>query len=99
MPLFDDDPTTPQLPAGVPCRYLLSAGDATDLWEAANASAKDAGDPGVVLRQLEVDGVTIDIDPETNRAMVAAVVGGALREFADRQYDATGTILGTWREA
>lgn len=112
MPDFDeldDSPTAgapaqtptppPTLPPGTRCVYLRSAGDDIALFEAANASAKDAREPAVVRTQLAVDGVATQIDPDTRRATIVAAVGDALVTYPDRQHDPTGATLGTWREA
>lgn len=104
MPDFDeiDEPTPAagsMLPAGTRCVYLRSAGDDIALFEAANAAAKDAREPSVVRIQMAVDAVATAIDPETRRATIVAVIDGALVTYPDRQHDAGGATLGTWREA
>lgn len=111
MPDFDDIDETPApapapaaappvtLPAGTRCTYLRSAGDDIALFEAANAAAKDAREPSVVRTQMAVDAVATEIDADTLRATIVALIDGALVTYADRQHDPEGAILGTWREA
>ena len=109
MPGFDDDEieqpaapvasAAPTLPPGERCVYLRSAGDDTALFEAANAAEKDVGVPGITRIQMAVDGVATDIDAETGRATIVALIDGALVTYPDRQCDPTGQTLGTWRKA
>lgn len=101
----DDDlidataPAEPTLPPGTPCLYVLSAGDAWETFQLANAAARDAGQPAAVLDLLTVEAVRTDLDEATGRATVTAVVAGELAVFAARQHDPTGRTPGTWREA
>ena len=87
------------LPAGERCVYLRSAGDDIALFEAANASAKDANAPEAVRTQLAIAGVATGIDEETGRATIVALIDGALVTYPDRQHDAAGVTLGTRRKA
>lgn len=91
-------PAEPTLPKGQKCLYVLSAGDAIDAFERANAAAKEVDQPGAVFDLLTVEAVATQVDEETGRATVVAVVEGELRTFAARENDQRGRTPGTWRD-
>lgn len=91
-------PAEPTLPAGPRCLYILSAGDAIEVFERANAAAKDSDQPGAVFDLLTVDAVRTAYDEETGHATLVAVVDGQLRTFERRQNDQRGRTPGTWRD-
>lgn len=91
-------PVEPTLPAGPRCLYILSAGDAIDVFERANAAAKDSDQPGAVCDLLTVDAARTAYDEDTGRATIVAVVEGQLRTFVGRENDQRGRTPGTWRD-